>query len=175
MKRLLCGITWNFIFFFSGPGIDSSYLRNEILDGQWQSGSFPIKKWWTYNGTTAGETSDHPSMAFHFLTNGEAEFFMTVRTVRNKCVAEELVYKKGRIMNDKSGSAFIFYPHEGNYRNFYSCTPSLNVNRSTGGEEMHPVKFYWSLKKDKKGRQVLAIRFDSDPGSAVSYFRQSTW
>jgi hypothetical protein len=175
MKRLLFGITWNFLFVFSIPGFHLTDLRSEIPDGQWLSGKFPIKNWWTYNGAAAGETSDHPSMAFHFLSNGEAEFFMTIKTVKGKCLAEELVYKKGRVVPDSRNSAFIFYPLEGNYRNFYSCSPSLNVNRSTIGDEMHPVKFYWGMKKDKKGQQLLGIRFDPDPASAVTYFHHVSW
>lgn len=164
MKRIIMGISLTLLFAFS---------EKDFLDGQWISGNFPIKKWWTYNGPA--EIKDQPSMAFHFFSNGEAEFFMTIRTARQKCVAEELVYKKGKVIIDRKNSAFIFYPAEGNYRTFYSCNPDLNMNRSTIGEEMSPVKFYYSIKKDKKGEQILAIRFDPDPASAVSYFKKTRW
>lgn len=164
MKRFLMGLSLNFLL---------AFYAEEPLEGQWLSGDFPIKKWWTYNGT--GESKERPSMAFHFFNNGEAEFFMTIRTVKQRCIAEELVYKKGNIVIDRKNSAFIFYPAEGNYRTFYSCNPGLNMNRSTIREEMAPLKFYYSLKKGKKGEPVLGIRFDSDPVSAVSYFKKTRW
>ncbi len=145
------------------------------LVGKWLNGSFSMSNWWSYDGKKYIGNPYTRSVAFNFTENGEAEFFLVIKTHTGYCSTEAFTYQKGKIRVNELDQSFTIYPDKGNYRGFYSCARSSNFDRPAKKEELKPTTYYWSFEKTEDGQQWLVIRFSQDKSAAGSYFKTSNW
>jgi len=113
-------------------------------------------------------------VAFNFSENGEAEFFLIIKTHTGYCNTEAFTYQKGRVKFNDADQSFTIYPDKGNYRGFYSCAAGSNFDRAAKPEELKAATYYWTMEKDASGQEWMVVRFSQDRTSAGSYFKQTT-
>jgi hypothetical protein len=145
------------------------------LTGKWLNGSFSMSNWWSYDGKKYIGNPYSRSVAFNFTENGEAEFFLVIKTHTGYCATEAFTYHKGRVKFNEADQSFTVYPESGNYRGFYSCAAGSNFERPAKKEELKPTTYYWSFEKDEYKQQYLVIRFSPDKSSPGSYFKSTSW
>ena len=145
------------------------------LAGKWLNGTFSMSNWWSYDGKKYLGNPYTRSVAFNFSENGEAEFFLAIKTNTGYCSTEGFTYHKGTVKFDEANQSFTFYPAKGNYRGFYSCASGSNFDRAARAEELKPTTYYWTMEKDNNGQPMLVIRFSPDKSTAGSYFKPTTW
>lgn len=147
----------------------------DALVGKWLNGTFAMSNWWTYDGKNYVGNPYSRSTAFNFSKNGDAEFFLVIKTHTGTCSTEGFTYMKGTVKFDNTNQSFTFYPQRGNYRGFYSCSSGSNFDRTATRDELTPSVYYWTKETDTNGQQWLVIRFSADPGTAGSYFKITNW
>lgn len=145
------------------------------LTGKWLNGTFSMSNWWSYDGKKYIGNPYSRSVAFNFLSTGETEFFLVIKTHTGYCSTEAFTYHKGVVQFNEANHSFTVTPQKGNYRGFYSCAAGSNFDRPAKPEELKPTTYYWSFEKDENNQQWLVIRFSPDKSSAGSYFKQTTW
>ena len=145
------------------------------LVGKWLNGSFSMSNWWSYDGKKYIGNPYTRSVAFNLTADGEAEFFLVIKTHTGYCSTEAFTYQKGNVKVNEADQSFTIYPSKGNYRGFYSCASGSNFDRPAKKEELKPTTYYWSFEKTGNGQQWLVIRFSPDKSSAGSYFKTTEW
>jgi hypothetical protein len=145
------------------------------LVGKWLNGTFSMSEWWSYDGKKYLGNPYSRSVAFTFSANGEAEFFLVIKTNSGYCTTEGFTFQKGNVVFDEAAQSFTLAPASGNYRGFYSCAASSNFDRPAKPEELKPATYYWSFETDDYGKKWLVIRFSPDKTAPGSYFKLSDW
>lgn len=152
--------------------------RTEVPDelvGSWLSGSFAMSNWWSYNGSQYAGNPYTRSVAFKFDKNGTAEFYLAIATFNGSCRTEGFTYFKGTVAFDEGAQSFTFHPQKGNFRGFYSCSPTSNFNRPATASELNADTYYFSFWTDTNGKTWLLTRFTSDPNETPTYFQAASW
>lgn len=152
--------------------------RSEVPDalvGNWLSGTFAMSDWWSYDGSQYEGNPYSQSVAFKFLKNGDAEFFLALASFDGACRTEAFTYLKGTVKFDEANHSFTLYPQQGNYRGFYSCSPSRNFDRPAQKSELNASVFYYTIETDTNGKEWMVIRFTDDPTETGTYFQITTW
>jgi hypothetical protein len=145
------------------------------LVGKWLNGTFSMSNWWSYDGKKYIGNPYSRSVAFNFSANGEAEFFLIIKTHTGYCSTEAFTYQKGKVTFNEANQSFTVTPEKGNYRGFYSCASGSNFDRPAKQEELKPSTYYWSFETNEYNQRHLVIRFSPDKSSAGSYFKPTTW
>ena len=149
--------------------------RTEVpseITGKWLRGNFSMTEFWKYDGSYVGNAYTS-SQAFSFTKDGHYEFFLIVNTTDYGCQTQSFTYQKGTVTFNEDNS-FTVYPHEGNFRGFWSCIPSKNFNRPASKSELTSKTYYYDTETDENGEDWLVIRFDPDDAYG-SYFAPSNW
>jgi hypothetical protein len=181
-KYMLAGLASLIMFLGFAAGNTSKDPVNNIepgtphhLTGKWLNGTFSMSNWWTYDGKKYIGNPYTRSVAFNFTENGEAEFFLIIKTHTGYCSTEAFTYQKGRVKFNDGDQSFTIYPDKGNYRGFYSCAAGSNFDRAAKPEELKAATYYWTMEKDASGQEWMVIRFSPDRTAAGSYFKQTSW
>ncbi|MBX3241878.1 MAG: hypothetical protein KIT80_12895 [Chitinophagaceae bacterium] len=146
-----------------------------FLRGQWLNGNFAMSQWWTYDGQYVGNPYQS-SRAFTFKPNGEAEFFQVIKTHTGACATEAFSYFKGTTAFDVQEKTLTFYPRQGNFRGFYSCSSGQNFNRDAARNELNTIKLYYEEVTDSEGQKWMVTSFTKNaPDTEKNHFRLTNW
>lgn len=137
--------------------------------GRWMYGNFSINNFWTYDGKYAGKPYEQ-AMLFDFKPNGEYEQYVINALGSYGCRTKAFTYYKGKVKVDEDHGSFTLTPTGGNYRGFYSCTPSSNFKLDAKASELKPATYYYEIEKGKGGKPQMHIRFDEDDEQGA-YFK----
>ncbi|RYG03932.1 MAG: hypothetical protein EOO02_07305 [Chitinophagaceae bacterium] len=145
------------------------------LVGKWLNGTFSMSNWWSYDGKKYIGNPYTQSVAFDFSGNGEAQFYLAIKTHTGYCSTEAFTYLKGKLTFNEADHSFTLQPDKGTYRGFYSCAPGSNFERPAKQTELKPTTYYWSIEKNDKNESQLVIRFKPDTDAPKSYFKPTSW
>jgi hypothetical protein len=156
------------------PVKNNSSIPAELV-GKWLNGSFSMTEWWSYDGKKYMGNPYTRSVAFNISKDGNAEFFLVIKTNTGYCSTEAFTFLQGTVSFNEAEHSFTLTPSKGNYRGFYSCAPKSNFNRPAKHDELRPTKYYWTMETDTNGQRCMVIRFQPGTESAGSYFKPTTW
>jgi hypothetical protein len=145
------------------------------LVGKWLNGTFSMSNWWSYDGKKYIGNPYTRSVAFDFSGNGEAQFYLAIKTHTGYCSTEAFTFLKGKLKINEAEQSFTLVPDKGNYRGFYSCASGSNFERPAKPEELKPTTYYWSVEKNEQNEPQLIIRFSPDPNAPKNYFKPASW
>ena len=83
MLSLLLAKEWS-----SKPINNNDPGKPHQLTGKWLNGTFSMSNWWSYDGKKYIGNPYSRSVAFNFSENGEAEFFLVIKTHTGYCSTE---------------------------------------------------------------------------------------
>lgn len=119
------------------------------LVGKWSYGVFSPTTFWDYNGKYSGNAYQQ-ALVFEFHANGTYEEYVINSTTSYHCRTEAYSFFKGNIKVDEANHTFVITPTSGNYRGFYACAPSSNINRDARKEELKQEKMAYQVEAGKK-------------------------
>ncbi len=140
--------------------------------GNWMYGSFNMIDFWKYDGTYAGK-GFQLSVVFTFTPKGEYEYYFASEANNYGCTTQAFTYHKGTVEFHNNNS-FTIYPHKGNYRGFYNCSPDRNFNRDAQDDELKVQTYYYTFETDEFGKEYMVVRFNEGDAQG-SYFKPVTW
>ncbi|NID12888.1 hypothetical protein [Fibrivirga algicola] len=142
--------------------------------GKWMYGSFSMSDFWSYDGRNLGKPFEL-AVVFDFKASGTYEkYFVAAAQDYSSCRTEAFTYEKGRVDFNEAERSFTTTPTEGQYRGYYSCIPSKNVNRPMEKSELKIQTYYYELKTGSNGKPTIVVRFNKDDTN-TSTFLPTSW
>lgn len=153
--------------------IPGGHIPSEAV-GKWMYGSFAMSDFWSYDGQYQGKPFEL-AVVFDFKSNGTYEqYFMAGSRDYNGCRTEAFTYEKGTVDFNEAAGTFTTKAASGNYRGFYSCIPSKNINRPMKESELKTKTYYYEIKTGSNGQRNIVVRFNAGDTN-TSTFRPTSW
>lgn len=152
------------------PNQPRSAVPDELV-GYWLNGTSSITNFWGYNGAYQGAAYEL-ALGYQFYKDGRArEYFYYTNTSYN-CRSQVLGYKEGTVEIDLENNTIKFYPADGNYRSYNTCSSSQNgATKIYGASELYPAKSstYRNIELIRNNGQVTSWRVPYSDGSVGNY------
>ena len=145
----------------------------ETAVGKWMYGSFAMSEFWSYDGQYQGNPFEL-AVVFDFKNDGTYEKYFMASARDYSCTTQAFTYEKGSVNFDEAAGTFTTTPVKGNYRGFYSCVPSKNINRDMKESELKPQKYYYEVTTGSNGQRNIVVRF-KETDTNTSTFRPTNW
>lgn len=146
------------------------------VQGQWLRGSFDLKAFWSYTGTTVQAPATTDGLQFHADGTVESYTVFFPTDPHQGCTPQKLLYKKGVARFNETNKTFTLEFTEGQYREFYQgCAGKVNVTKTLTAAELNLMTLsgFWKVEQDG-GQTLFGIAYASTGGPYL-YLGKSSW